>query len=88
MTFLSKSKYLSGLQCHKLLWHQYNAKDVIPKIDSSTQAIFDQGHVVGEYAKKLFPGGIEVSKDILAYDKVVEETTKAIAMGDSNAPSN
>ena len=28
--FISKSKFLSGLQCHKLLWHAYNAKDLIP----------------------------------------------------------
>jgi len=30
--FLSKSKYLSGLQCHKLLWFYYNAKDRMPKM--------------------------------------------------------
>jgi hypothetical protein len=53
--FLSKSKYLSVLQCHKLLWHYYNAKDEIPGIDAGTQAIFDQGHLVGEYAKILSP---------------------------------
>ena len=28
--FLSKSKNLSGLQCHKVLWFYYNAKDQIP----------------------------------------------------------
>jgi hypothetical protein len=53
--FLSKSKYLSGLQCHKLLWHNYNAKNLIPEIDAGTQAIFDQGHLMGENAKKLSP---------------------------------
>jgi hypothetical protein len=41
--FISKSKYLSGLQCHKLLWFYYNAKDQIPGFDAQTQAIFDQG---------------------------------------------
>ena len=25
--FISKSKFLSGLQCSKLLWHAYNAMD-------------------------------------------------------------
>ncbi|MBL7994233.1 hypothetical protein JNM05_02580 [bacterium] len=58
--FLSKSKYLNGLQCSKLLWHYYDAKDEIPKPDDATQAIFDQGHEVGELAKKFFPDGIEV----------------------------
>jgi hypothetical protein len=58
--FLSKSKYLSGLQCPKLLWHHYNAKDEIPKPNAATQAIFDQGYDVGALAKKLYPDGIEV----------------------------
>jgi len=34
--------------------------DAILAPDASTQAIFDQGHLVGKYAKKLFPEGIEV----------------------------
>lgn len=45
-TFISKSKYLSGLQCSKLLWHNYHAKDVFPAVDAGQQAIFDQGRVV------------------------------------------
>ena len=40
---LSKSKYLAGLQCPKLLWTYYNAKDRIPEVDDQTQALFDQG---------------------------------------------
>ena len=58
---LSKSKYLSGLQCPKLLWHQYNAPQEIPPPDASAQAIFDTGHEVGALAQKLFPGGEEVA---------------------------
>jgi hypothetical protein len=49
------------LQCGKLLWNVYNAKHLIPEPDAQTQAIFDQGHQVGELAKQLFPGGIEIS---------------------------
>ena len=62
--FLSKSKYLVGIQCPKLLWTHYNAKHLLPPVDAGTQAIFDQGHQVGELAKKLFPGGIEVEWDL------------------------
>ena len=57
---ISKTKYLNGLQCKKLLWHIYNAPDLIPEPDENTQAVFEQGHLVGDYAKKLFPSGIEV----------------------------
>lgn len=63
-SFLSKSKYLAGLQCPKLLWFHYNAKQEIPEVDEQTQAVFDQGHEVGELAKKLFPDGINVEWDL------------------------
>lgn len=68
--FLSKSKYIAGIQCPKLLWYHYNAKDEMPAPDAATEAKFDQGHEVGELAKKLFPGGIGVEwnmdfKDVL-----------------------
>lgn len=62
--YLSKSKFLWGLQCPKLLWHAYNAKDKIPPPDAQTQAVFDQGHEVGNLAKKLFPEGIEVGQGV------------------------
>lgn len=29
MTLLSKSTYLMGLQCPKLLWHRYHAKELL-----------------------------------------------------------
>jgi hypothetical protein len=60
---LSKSKYLTGLQCAKYLWTQIHEPERIPEADAITQYIFDQGHVVGEYAKKLFPGGIDIQHD-------------------------
>ena len=60
---LSKSRYLNGLQCPKLLWTLINQPESIPELDTVTQYIFDQGHLVGEYAKKLFPGGINIPQE-------------------------
>jgi hypothetical protein len=60
---LSKSKYLSGLQCPKYLWIQVNEPERIPETDPVTQYIFDQSHLVGELAKRLFPGGIDIPTD-------------------------
>jgi len=60
---LSKSKYLTGLQCPKYLWLQIHESERIPEVDAVTQYVFDQGHLVGEYAKKLFPGGIDIPHD-------------------------
>jgi len=56
--YISKSKYMAGLQCHKLLWYYYNQKDAISSPDASQQAIFDQGHEVGELAKRLYPRAV------------------------------
>ncbi len=60
---LSKSKYLTGLQCPKLLWLEINDPKRLPQVDLATQFIFDQGNLVGELAKKLFPEGIDVPSD-------------------------
>ena len=37
--FISKSKFLAGHQCLKLLWVAYNAKDLIPEADAAQQAM-------------------------------------------------
>jgi hypothetical protein len=63
--FLSKSKYLAGLQCMKLLWYLYNRKQDIPEIDAATQAIMDQGNAVGELARTLYPGGIKLDREAM-----------------------
>jgi len=61
--FLSKSRYLNGRQCPKLLWVATNEPERIPEPDAATQHRFDQGHLVSELSKKLFPDGMEVPAD-------------------------
>jgi len=48
-------RFLSGYQCHKLLWNVLQRTDQIPRPDAAQQAIFDQGHEVGALAKSLYP---------------------------------
>jgi len=74
--FLSKTKYLDGLKCHKLLWYEYNRKEDLPEVDAATQAKFDQGKVVGELAHTLFPGGILLQRDYMP-DKQAEKSLEA-----------
>ena len=62
-SFLSKSKYLNGLQCPRLIWIQIHEPEKIPETDTATQHVFDQGHLVGELAKQLFPEGIDLSQE-------------------------
>jgi hypothetical protein len=61
--FLSKSNYLIGLQCAKYLWTLFHEPEKIPPPDNITQHRFDQGHLVGQLAKKLFPDGIDITTD-------------------------
>lgn len=75
--FVSKSKFLWGSQCRKLLWYAYNAKEQIPEPDAAQQAIFDQGHEVGALAKALSPGGIEVSADATNFEQVLQQSLEA-----------
>ncbi len=76
--FISKSTFLMGRQCSKLLWFRYNAKDQIPAPDEATQAVFDQSTEVGELARQLFPGGTVVAPGIVAPNEVIAATQKAI----------
>jgi len=79
-SFISKSKFLCGLQCHKFLWHACNAKDLVPQPDEATQAIFGQGHEVGALAKRMFPDGVEVGCGILDLDETIRLTQDAIKL--------
>jgi len=60
---LSKTKYITGLQCPRLIWIQIHEPEKIPETDPVTQHIFNQGHLVGELAKRLFPEGIDISTE-------------------------
>ncbi len=74
---LSKSRFLAGLQCHRLLWwdvHDRDAPELVP--DAGLQAIFDQGNLVGELARERFPGGI-----LIPYDARRVEATRAAIEG-------
>ncbi|HTV62794.1 MAG TPA: hypothetical protein VMH30_09520 [Verrucomicrobiae bacterium] len=33
--YISKSKFLHGLQCPKLLWCDYNSKPLFPEVDNA-----------------------------------------------------
>ena len=66
MVILSKSKYLVGLQCPKHLWILFHEPERIPEVDKSTQYRFDQGKLVGELAKSIYPNGIDIATEDLS----------------------
>lgn len=80
MTCISKSTFLAGCRCQKLLWFVYNAKDQIPEPDASQEAIFDQAYAVGDLAKQMYPDGIEVGKGVTEFDKTLRSTEQLLKL--------
>ena len=78
---LSKSLYVKGLQCHKALWlHKYQP-DLRDAESLTLQTTYAMGTDVGTLAQQLFPGGILVPFDGMAYDDQIAMTQEAIASG-------
>jgi hypothetical protein len=78
---LSKTRFLAGLQCSKLLWlrvHERGAPE-LAAVDPALQSIFDDGTRVGELARERFPGSILIPPD----ESRVEATREAIEHGAS-----
>ena len=75
---LSKTSYLAGLQCTKLLWHLKNSPESFAPGDDEPDPLAEQGRQVGILARALYPGGTEIP-----WDSPVEErlrlTRQAIA---------
>jgi len=74
---LSKSKYLAGLQCPRLLWVHFNDPGRLAAPDASTIHIFDQGHLVGALAQRLYPNGITIDWE-LGFDEMLRRTQQAL----------
>ena len=79
---LSKSKYLSGRQCLKKLYFEKHRPDLKPSVAPATQALFDQGHRVGELAQNLYLGGKDASPEsYLDFSKSINNTSLWINSG-------
>ena len=73
---LTKSNYLLGLQCPKLLWVTKNNKERIPEPDYSAKHNFEMGDIIGVLATKVFPKGIDLAN--LDFKENIEKTKEAI----------
>jgi hypothetical protein len=78
---LSKSRFQYGLQCPKYLWLDCHARDLADPLSESQQALFDQGHAVGELARRLFPGGRLVAETYQQADQALQTTQCLLADG-------
>ncbi len=75
---LSKSRYLSGLQCHKRLYLEVHAPGLATKPDAATQAILDMGTDLGELARQRFPGGRLVTAGYRQSQEALSETAELL----------
>jgi predicted RecB family nuclease len=81
-TSLTKSLFVSGHQCHKLLWwkvHEPHAVELQPS--KVLQDRFDQGKQVGALAREQFPGGTLIDLPHNAVAERVETTRRAMESG-------
>ena len=82
---LSKSRFLSGSQCHLRLWHDFHAPHLAAETSDVLQAVFDTGHEVGELACRRYPGGHFVAQDHQHVEEALEETRTVIEEGSASA---
>ena len=82
---LSKTRYVSGCQCHLKLWYDCYEAELEAEVDVVTQAIFDAGHEVGRLAHQRYPGGVLVAEDHLHPEEALERTRELVA--DDSVPA-
>ncbi len=78
MPLLTKSKYIIGLSCPKYLWMMFHELDKIPELDLATEYIIQQGYIIGQLAKKLFPGGVDLPEDTKDFKINVQKTQELL----------
>ncbi|UVT14377.1 MAG: DUF2779 domain-containing protein [Nitrospira sp.] len=71
---LSKSKFLSGLQCHKRVYLEIHHPELAAPPDASTQAILDMGTEIGILAQARFHGGVLVKAGYRQRQTAIAET--------------
>jgi len=83
---ISKTSFLTGTQCSKLLWMKLHERDAFPPVSEQQQAIFDQGHEIGPMAKGLYPGGIEVAEGIYRHNEALKATAAVLSQRKASLP--
>lgn len=75
---LSKSLVMRGCQCEKSLWLKKNRPDLIEPAPPGREALFQEGHLVGEWGRKHYPGGILIGEGEFDMGRALYETKKAL----------
>jgi len=78
MPLLTKSNYMAGLSCPGSLWMMFHDLDRIPDFDLATEHIIQQGKIIGQLAKKLFDGGVDLPAGPEAFTTNIRQTEESL----------
>jgi len=81
--YLTKSRYLAGLQCGRRLWRLVH--EPAPYEEPAPGSTFDVGMEIGLKAQLLFPGGVVVSAEPWQHVEAMAKT--AALMGNPRVPA-
>jgi hypothetical protein len=75
--YLTKSRYMNGLSCHKMLWLGWH--EALPYSEPEHGSPQQVGTVVGQCAQLLFPGGVLIDEAPWEHDLAVKRTRELMA---------
>ena len=81
---LSKSRYMSGHQCHLRLWYDTHKRHLVAPASETLQATFDTGNEVGRLACELYPRGHLVAQGHRSIPQALAETRRLIRSGEAH----
>ncbi len=82
VNIISKSRFVSGIQCAKKLYFDIFRKDLKPEISEQQELLFSTGHEIGELAQSAFPNGKDASPDnYYDFSKSIQDTRDWINSG-------
>ena len=79
LPLLSKSRYVSGVQCDKRLYLECLRPGVAGETSAAQQYLFRQGHEVGALATLRYPGGVRIEYDRADHAAAAAATSRALA---------
>ena len=82
---LSKTRYMSGHQCHLRLWYDTHERHLAAPVSQTLQATFDTGNEVGQLACERYPGGHLVAQDHRSIPQALAETEHLVRSGSEPA---
>lgn len=76
---LSKSRFLSGLQCHKRLYLEIHTPELAAEPDDRRRSMLNMGKEITDIARRYFPGGVLVDENHRQSAAALEKTAALMA---------